>query len=557
MSDRKLSPKAEEKKEETKPSPRRNLATPTDFCWDYGKPPTSSGSFDQSNVLAWLQSPTANGMFSPGGYGSVMNTPARTPGTPTVSTSFFFSDVASLPRAGDSTPGKKAATPSSKNVSSIICISPLATKQRQSGTPMNNYKDVFSSPREKASLPLLSDTPSKRERLQVPRRNSTSKDPSLDAVHMAERDLLEDEDLNVLLQLASNTPRNNAQPVFRSPRRKENGGTGSEDLPALQLPMIGRDDVGKNKSDQIEGEGHTRPQLGMRASSGGAPKDLFGKPEKKGKEGDRTGKNPNKKSSMYPMHPPYSGHLGADPYYSIPPGMPPGPAGSMRVVMGGPPPPRGKGSPQSGRGPPSHYHEYGRSGVPYPHPSGMYSQYPPYGGMGGYPYSYPPPPPRHMPMYGQAPTPKSSKSEDKRLGTPLEKGPSSKKQRRSPGSAKRKNKSPTITDKVERQKAAATIQAVNAASGGKNDKAAALAAAILRGVTMRPSGKWQAQLYFAGKSRYIGVFDSREKAALAYEIAREKLKAGGSEGGMNPKKTEDLVNSARKAAFEGVNEKIK
>jgi hypothetical protein len=66
----------------------------------------------------------------------------------------------------------------------------------------------------------------------------------------------------------------------------------------------------------------------------------------------------------------------------------------------------------------------------------------------------------------------------------------------------------------------------------------------------------QAQLYFAGKSRYIGVFDTREKAALAYEIAREKLKSGTPEaGGLCPKSTENLVNAARKAAFEGVNER--
>ena len=83
---------------------------------------------------------------------------------------------------------------------------------------------------------------------------------------------------------------------------------------------------------------------------------------------------------------------------------------------------------------------------------------------------------------------------------------------------------------VDRQKTIDTIQNLNAAAGGKNDKAAALAAAILRGVTMRPSGKWQAQLYYAGKSRYIGVFDTREKAALAYEIAREKLKSGSAGG---------------------------
>ena len=43
---------------------------------------------------------------------------------------------------------------------------------------------------------------------------------------------------------------------------------------------------------------------------------------------------------------------------------------------------------------------------------------------------------------------------------------------------------------------------------------------------------------------------------LSHEIAREKLKAGNSDGGaMTPKTTENLVNAARKAAFEGVNEK--
>jgi hypothetical protein len=122
---------------------------------------------------------------------------------------------------------------------------------------------------------------------------------------------------------------------------------------------------------------------------------------------------------------------------------------------------------------------------------------------------------------------------------------------------KKKNRSPQLTDKAERAMAAKNIMAVNAASGGMNDKAASLAASIMRGVTMRPSGKWQAQLYFAGKSRYIGVFDSREKAALAYEIAREKLKAGPNDHGGDPKMTENLVNLARKAAFEGVNEKLK
>jgi hypothetical protein len=133
---------------------------------------------------------------------------------------------------------------------------------------------------------------------------------------------------------------------------------------------------------------------------------------------------------------------------------------------------------------------------------------------------------------------------------------SKKKKKLSPSQPRKKNKSPQITEKSERDKAAAAIQDLNTASGGKNDKAAALAAAILRGVTMRPSGKWQAQLYFAGKSRYIGVFDTREKAALAYEIAREKLKSG-NVAGADGETIENLVNVARKAAFDGVSEQLR
>ena len=84
--------------------------------------------------------------------------------------------------------------------------------------------------------------------------------------------------------------------------------------------------------------------------------------------------------------------------------------------------------------------------------------------------------------------------------------------------------------------------------------------------------------------RYIGVFDTREKAALAHEIVREKLKSDkvpsdnsaqsltalayeivreklksdklpSDNSAQSLKATETAVNSALKAAFEGVNEK--
>ncbi|KAL7580206.1 hypothetical protein ACA910_012954 [Epithemia clementina (nom. ined.)] len=46
---------------------------------------------------------------------------------------------------------------------------------------------------------------------------------------------------------------------------------------------------------------------------------------------------------------------------------------------------------------------------------------------------------------------------------------------------------------------------------------------IPRGVTVRPSGKWQAQFYFEGQSRYIGVFHSSREAALSYECVHRLL----------------------------------
>lgn len=63
---------------------------------------------------------------------------------------------------------------------------------------------------------------------------------------------------------------------------------------------------------------------------------------------------------------------------------------------------------------------------------------------------------------------------------------------------------PGSENPVNRQKTAAAIAAVNAASGGKNDRAAALAAAILRGVTMRPSGKWvRSWCYYLVPFQYV------------------------------------------------------
>mmetsp|Transcript_2210 Transcript_2210/g.3491 ORF Transcript_2210/g.3491 Transcript_2210/m.3491 type:complete len:871 (+) Transcript_2210:262-2874(+) len=615
----------EEKKTQDR---ERAVATPTDFALDFGKGHQSSASFDASNVLAWLQSPTANGLFSPGGgLGSALNTPrARTPRTPT-HTSFFFSDVASLPRNGEFASPKSKRGGASGGMSSMISISPLASSKRRF------------SPRKPRSMPMLGDSPSKKE---------------LDAVHMAERDLMEDEDLSVLLQLAShsNTPRSSkdGSDVFRSPRGRKGGDYRDSSNPALQLPIIGghhhSDPSGTTKlarknvmMEDSNADDFAPPPLGIRSSSSGASREVFSRDEgdkltssskDSTKENDSSDgpfkkKSKSKKNrkgaphSTYAM-PPYPPRDA--PYYTMPGGMPAmPPGGSMRVVVGAPPPRSKKSSsgsparhsqhggspprhphypmPPDGYGgphppgsmypPPPHYHHPSHMGVPPPPHMGVPPPYYPHHAPHHMPPMYQPHPPSTKSMKGSGKKSKGSKSTKSSSakrpapvlssqvvggkGSKSTQSPASKKPRKSSpkASASKKKKTPTATTSnpavteagsdppVNRQKTAAAIAAVNAASGGKNDRAAALAAAILRGVTMRPSGKWQAQLYYAGKSRYIGVFDTREKAALAYEIAREKLKSDNKspadQSAQSLKATENAVNAARKAAFEGVNEK--
>eukprot|EP00546_Thalassionema_frauenfeldii_P010354 CAMPEP_0178910146 /NCGR_PEP_ID=MMETSP0786-20121207/8931_1 /TAXON_ID=186022 /ORGANISM="Thalassionema frauenfeldii, Strain CCMP 1798" /LENGTH=856 /DNA_ID=CAMNT_0020582357 /DNA_START=197 /DNA_END=2767 /DNA_ORIENTATION=- len=613
-------PKFQEEKSSKALERERAVATPTDFAVDFGKGHKHSESFDASNVLAWLQSPTANGLFSPGGgFGSVSNTPRgaprtpRTPRTPTMSTtSFFFSDVASLPRNGDFASPKEPK--SQRGGMTSISISPLASSKRKASrnnTPIN-YKEVFASPGGQSSshsikprsMPLLGESPS-------------GKSKEFD-VHVAERDLMEDEDLSVLLQLASsNTPRSckDGSDVFRSPRGRKSGNFGDRNQ-APQIPIIGGQGDGTatklpRKSMSQGGPNADDfappPHLGIRSTSSGASREIFSRDDvDKGgvnksmnKDSSKSNdamsdvaqgskkkhkKSKNRKSGQhngYGAHPYTQQHRSDGSAYGYPmpggmPAMPPG--GSMRVVVGAPPPMGSRaGSKKSsdGYGPHSMY----PPPPPYHHP---HMGVPP-------PYGYPhPPPPRPMPpMYPSSHSSKgSSKGSSKKTkvsknqkascnkrpapivsGTGVKGSPSpSKKPRKQQPKAASKKKKTTATtvatppgEGVDRQKTAAAIAAVNAASGGKNDRAAALAAAILRGVTMRPSGKWQAQLYYAGKSRYIGVFDTREKAALAYEIAREKLKSDNKspadQSAQSLKATENAVNAARKAAFEGVNEK--
>ena len=101
------------------------------------------------------------------------------------------------------------------------------------------------------------------------------------------------------------------------------------------------------------------------------------------------------------------------------------------------------------------------------------------------------------------------------------------------------------------------VQAINNRYGPPGpERNKKLADVTARGITLRPSQKWQAQLYYARKSRYIGVFDNREKAALAYEVAREILKTqdrcgmdlGAHHADDDVEKIKEEIGIARKAA---------
>ena len=105
------------------------------------------------------------------------------------------------------------------------------------------------------------------------------------------------------------------------------------------------------------------------------------------------------------------------------------------------------------------------------------------------------------------------------------------------------------------------IQAINNRYGPPGaERNKKLADVTARGITLRPSQKWQAQLYYARKSRYIGVFDDREKAALAYEVAREILKTqdrcgmdlGAHYADDDVEKIKEEIGIARKAASWGI-----
>jgi len=564
-------------------------------------------------------------MFSPGGYGpSAVNTPReyygagpRTPRTPNDRAGFFFSDVAGLPHGAEGySPRISGRRQPQHPLSNLICVSPLATNKSKPGTPIN-YKNIFDSP---AGRHLTTGAGGRAAPYMGSRSGKKGKKAAdattLEAVHMAERDLMEDEDLSVLLQLASAaTPRGH-------PAHARYGQMTGEAPSNLQLPVIGKggpthasgspsklvarkDALPPGSASRHPGQPrhaeHFRPPA---LPSGSGPGSKGGASSVKGSsKGDKktpsptNGEQGSRPADVHGYHP---FHSGAHPAFMG--HYPMGPGGWKPGA--GPPPPHARGQPPYGVPPPGSGSKEKGQGAPHRH---MYHpNFPPH--MAYHMMHFPPQPNARHPMnaaaYGSPPKTKEGNSSKAKGGKSSSSSPNSNApskfspttahkpkpkektkasaatttakrkstsggqpapataKKNKPSSPKKKSKSSrktaghtsgsggssSLADRQKTSKSAATISAI---AGGKNKEAAALAAAILRGVTMRPSGKWQAQMYFAGKSRYIGVFDTREKAALAYEIARAKLqKAKASNNN-----TEDAVNEARKAAFDGVNEK--
>ena len=485
--------------------------TPTNFASDFGKGFKQQDpiQYDPANSFAWLDTPGGNGLFSPNGglttY-SAHNTPrgmygflgsGKTPGG-------NVPDAEVLKANGDLGVNTPKVTDAQQ---SMICISPVNSKKGKSKafsapeTPMSiNYSEIFASPQ------------------------STIRRAD---IHTAENNINIDADLNALLQLAETTTPGGTRPVsFMSPvlsthlRRQTTNGDGqtSEPPSSLQLPIISA-----NTAKTAE---KGTPQLSIRSTSNG-------RNSTKG-TGRKRGRPPKNKNKSAETPAPKAQKLQQQPspkhqqYQELPSYQP------QPQVM--------------------HYH----GGTP----QQQYYHQPPHHHQG---WVYPGQPP---PQYAyadqpqqQAPSPEPegravTRGRGKRRATTKIPGSTEstiKRVRRTTSTSKKAKVSMEL-DPKDNEKIEAAIGAVKRSSSAKPKKDGNEKGSLPRGVTMRPSGKWQAQLYYAGKSRYIGVFDSREKACLAYEISREVLKADKGEE-PKPSEVDANINLARKAAFAGVGKK--
>jgi len=483
----------------TQPGAKTTGMTPTNFASDFGKGLKQQDpiQYDPANSFAWLDTPGGHGLFSPNGglttY-SAHNTPRGMYGflgsakTPGGN----LPDAEVLKANGDlgvNTP----KVPDSQQ--GMICISPVNSKRGKSKpfsapeTPMSiNYSEIFASPQ------------------------STIRRAD---IHTAENNINIDADLNALLQLAETTTPGGTRPItFMSPvlsthlRRQSTNGDGQNTEPpsSLQLPII-------SGSSSTAAEKGT-PQLAIRSTANGRSATK-GSGRKRGRPPKNKNKNVETLASKQQQQkqPPQQQQ-----YQELPTYQP-----QVMHYHGG--------APQQYYHQPAHHHQG---------------------------WVYPGQPPQYAyadQVQQQAASPEESE------GKTVTRGRGKRRASKVPGSAEssgkrvrrptpKKSKVPQELDPRDNEKIEAAIGAVRR-SGGKQKKSPEDKGSLPRGVTMRPSGKWQAQLYYAGKSRYIGVFDSREKACLAYEISREVLK---TDKGEDPKPSEidANINLARKAAFAGV-----
>ncbi len=563
-------------------------------------------------VFAWLHSPTGQGLFTPsGGLNSlsVTDTPRGmygfsapesgghaklAPTTPHHQNQVYFASV-ELEAGGDvgvNTP----KVPEGQR--SIICISPLASGRSRkkvghgSGaegapdTPMSiNFSEVFASPR--LPTPRLRQTPapfdSRAEDGALSSSDGRQSSPVASALHSAERDINLDDDLNALLQLAeSATPGGRPSMAFMSPlltnslRRASDASRNGDPPSSLQLPIIRGSSVMKSST----------PQLSIRSMSSGSSssiKSSLSKAKKRklpdGEYHDQQQQpvgytHPSMMQYQHPLpgnpssavtnahhgyyhHSSYDSHHG----YTYPAGLP---APQQHYAYPDLP------ATASTSGIPNHSPSPGKSSKK----SGLSS------GQGK----------SKSATKAKAPSPVSSSAGGGAPKRVRKSSPKSESTQDGSGVALKKSSKNVASDPADRMRIAMAIMAVNSVYGDGSEKERKLKEATLRGVTQRPSKKWvsfmtriilcsaqkrehlsnaklnssptcslrrlqQAQLYYAGKSRYIGVFDSKEKASLAYEIAREVLKTEKDEHGpSNAEETERNVNLARKAAFAGINE---
>eukprot|EP00581_Thalassiosira_minuscula_P016847 CAMPEP_0183732530 /NCGR_PEP_ID=MMETSP0737-20130205/38657_1 /TAXON_ID=385413 /ORGANISM="Thalassiosira miniscula, Strain CCMP1093" /LENGTH=934 /DNA_ID=CAMNT_0025965559 /DNA_START=410 /DNA_END=3214 /DNA_ORIENTATION=- len=489
---------------------------------------------------------------------------------------------------------------------SMICISPLASKRSGKGkngaggttlagvpdTPMSiNFSEVFASPR--LPTPRLSRSMTAPAGMLAVKKEdglSTSEghmaSPVTSALHTAERDINLDDDLNALLQLAETTTPGGRPMTFMSPllsnslRRVTNGDgmvrNGVAPPSSLQLPIISGSSLTDGSSPQTKltrkgsssGRNISPPQLAIRSSSSSSAldrsspvKSSLKKKSKKRKSPTPTTSSPDQHQPQRPGYPyPNMAH------YRHPHAPPPNHGYYQYSGYSGHP----------GGTHPLHQYSYPSTGHPAPQQHYAYSEQTKAGKAAATKSSSPttvsPAKPSRKKSKSTKKRSKSSSTQSKASNKSPTKAPDAIKSKSSrpatpSGTGKRVRKSSAkaagaskkaktaVCDPADKERISAAIYAVNTVYGDGTEKEKKLAEATLRGVTMRPSKKWQAQLYYAGKSRYIGVFDSKEKASLAYEIAREVLKTDkGEDGPANAEETDRNVALARKAAFAGVNE---